>query len=135
MNKLEEIIAVKRAEVERLRPIAASLVDQAFAITDYRGFRAALSRPDDQLAIIAEIKRASPSAGVIAENVDPAERARDYQQQGAEAISVLTDQNFFQGSVSDLMAVHVPVRSPTPVHRRGLPVKCSVAVPVVHLWD
>lgn len=112
MNRLEEIIAVKRAEVERLRPVAAQLVDQALAVTDFRGFRAALRRADDQLAIIAEIKRASPSAGVIAENVDPAEKARSYQAQGAEAISVLTDKTFFQGSVADLTTVHDAVSVP-----------------------
>src|SRR6188508_590020 len=106
MNRLEEILAVKRAEVERLRPIAATLVDQAFAITDFRGFRAALKRKDDQLAIIAEIKRASPSAGIIASDVDPGAKARDYETQGAEAISVLTDKTFFQGSVVDLTTVH-----------------------------
>ncbi|HEY4285162.1 MAG TPA: indole-3-glycerol phosphate synthase TrpC [Chthoniobacterales bacterium] len=106
MNRLEEIIAVKRGEVERLRPHADRLIEQAFAVTDFRGFRAALHRPDEQLAIIAEIKKASPSAGVIAADFDPADRARNYQEQGAEAISVLTDKTFFQGSVADLTAVH-----------------------------
>ena len=112
MNRLEEILAVKRAEVERLRPIAARLVDQAFAITDFRGFRAALKRKDDQLAIIAEIKRASPSAGTIVSDVDPGEKAKDYETQGAEAISVLTDQTFFKGTVADLATVHDAVSIP-----------------------
>ena len=112
MNRLEEIIAVKRAEVERLRPIAARLKDQAFEVKDFRGFRAALKRSDEQLAIIAEVKRASPSAGVIAADADPGEKAKEYQQQGAEAISVLTDKTFFQGTMSDLAIVHDAVTIP-----------------------
>src|SRR5215472_10201706 len=106
MNRLEEILTVKRAEVERLRPIAHKLSALAFAITDFRGFRAALKRPDDQLAIIAEVKKASPSAGVIESNFNPGAKAREYEHQGAEAISVLTDKTFFQGSVADLTTVH-----------------------------
>jgi indole-3-glycerol phosphate synthase len=112
MNRLEEILAVKRAEVERLRPIAERLKDQAFSVTDFRGFRAALQRSDDQLAIIGEVKRASPSAGTIAADIDPGEKAKEYQQQGAEAISVLTDKTFFQGSMSDLAIVHDAVTVP-----------------------
>jgi len=105
MSRLDEIIAVKRAEVERLRPMAARLVSQALSATDFRGFRAAIHRNDEQLAIIAEIKKASPSAGVIDSNFDPTTKAQEYEQQGAEAISVLTDQTFFQGSMADLRAV------------------------------
>ena len=112
MNRLDEILAVKRAEVERLRPIAASMIDQAFAVSEFRGFRAALQRSDDQLAIIGEVKRASPSAGTIAADVDPAEKAKVYQEQGAEAISVLTDKTFFQGTMSDLAVVHDAVSIP-----------------------
>ncbi|HJT79769.1 MAG TPA: indole-3-glycerol phosphate synthase TrpC [Chthoniobacterales bacterium] len=112
MNRLEEILAVKRAEVERLQPIAARIIDQAFSVTDFRGFRAALQRSDDQLAIIAEVKRASPSAGTIAAGTDPGEKAKDYQQQGAEAVSVLTDKTFFQGAMADLAIVHDAVTIP-----------------------
>lgn len=112
MNRLEEIIAAKRAEVERLRPIAARIIDQAFQVQDFRGFRAALQRSDNQLAIIGEIKRASPSAGTIAEDIDPAEKAKAYQEQGAEAISVLTDKTFFKGTVADLTTVHDAVSIP-----------------------
>ena len=112
MNRLEEILSVKRAEVERLRTIADRLAEQAFAVTDFRGFRAALQRPDNQLAIIGEVKKASPSAGVIDSNFDPIEKAKDYERQGAEAISVVTDKTFFQGSVADLTAVHDAVSVP-----------------------
>jgi indole-3-glycerol phosphate synthase len=112
MNRLQEILTVKRAEVERLRPLADRIREQAFAVTDFRGFRAALDRPDGQLAIIAEVKKASPSAGVIEANFNPAEKAQEYERQGAEAISVLTDKTFFQGSVGDLTAVHDAVSVP-----------------------
>ena len=112
MNHLEEMLAVKRAEVERLRPIATALQDQAFEVKDFRGFRAALKRSDDQLAFIGEVKRASPSAGTIAADIDPAEKAREFQQQGAEAISVLTDRTFFNGTMSDLAIVHDAVTVP-----------------------
>jgi indole-3-glycerol phosphate synthase len=113
MNRLEEILSVKRAEVEQLRARAAELHQRAGVARQFRGFRAALQRPDGQLAIIAEVKKASPSAGLIAFDFDPVERAAGYERNGAEAISVLTDETFFQGSLQDLTevrnAVSVPV--------------------------
>jgi indole-3-glycerol phosphate synthase len=112
MNRLEEILAVKRAEVERLRPLSKQLVSQALSAQDFRGFRAALQRSDEQLAIIGEVKKASPSIGVIEANFDPAAKAREYEAEGAEAISVLTDKTFFQGSMADLAAVHDVVSIP-----------------------
>jgi indole-3-glycerol phosphate synthase len=112
MNRLEHILSVKRAEVEALRPVAERLAEQAFAMTEFRGFRAALKRPDEQLAIIAEVKKASPSAGVIKSDFDPAAQAKEYQRQGAEAISVLTDRTFFHGTLADLTTVHDAVSIP-----------------------
>src|SRR5437763_11391964 len=112
MNRLDQILSVKRAEVERLRPFAAQLESHARSASDYRGFRAALQRSDKQLAVIAEIKKASPSAGVIASDFNPVAKARDYERAGAEAVSVLTDQMFFQGKVADLTAVHDAISIP-----------------------
>ena len=112
MNRLEEILAVKRQEVERLRPLAPQLIAEARATTDFRGFRAALLRSDQQLAVIAEIKKASPSAGLIQPEFDPAARAQEYEAHGAEAISVLTDETFFQGGLADLTTVRDTVSVP-----------------------
>ena len=78
MNRLEQILENKRAEIERLRARAKELERQALARGDFRDFRSALQQSDGRLAVIAEIKKASPSAGVIAESFDPVEIAKDY---------------------------------------------------------
>lgn len=105
MNRLEEILRVKRAEVEQLRPRASELDRQAQTRQDFRNFRAALQRDDHKLAVIAEVKKASPSAGVIAQSFNPVEVAKNYERNGADAISVLTDTKFFQGKLEDLVNV------------------------------
>ena len=112
MNRLDEILRVKREEIERLRPDAAELQRSALRRTEFRGFRSALRRPDDKLAVIGELKKASPSAGVIAESFDPVAIARDYASGGAAAISVLTDETFFQGSLKHLESVRAAVSVP-----------------------
>jgi indole-3-glycerol phosphate synthase len=112
MNRLEEILAAKREEIERLKPRAAELDRQARARNDFRDFRSALQQGDEKLAIIAEVKKASPSAGVIAKSFQPAEIAKKYERDGANAISVLTDSNFFQGSLEHLRSVRSAVSLP-----------------------
>src|SRR6185369_6143449 len=77
---------------------------------DRRSFRAALA--SNHPAIIAEVKKASPSKGVLSADFDPARIAAQYQQGGAAAISVLTDESFFQGSLSDLEAARAAVTKP-----------------------
>src|SRR5205823_2736183 len=71
MNRLEEILAAKREEIEPLRPRASELDRQARARNDFRDFRSALTQSGEELAVIAEIKKASPSAGVIVKTFDP----------------------------------------------------------------
>jgi indole-3-glycerol phosphate synthase len=105
MNRLDEILRAKREEIERLRPREKELRDTAFERIDFRGFRSALERKDSELALIAEVKKASPSAGVIAPVFDPVAIAQKYERDGAAAISILTDEQFFQGHLDHLSAV------------------------------
>src|SRR5438105_15708173 len=99
MTRLEEILAAKRDEIERLKPRIAELDRQAQARQDFRSFRTSLEPSDEKLAVIAEVKKASPSSGVIAESFEPVEIAKNYERADANAISVLTDTKFFQGSL------------------------------------
>jgi indole-3-glycerol phosphate synthase len=112
MNRLDEIISAKRREVKQLRSRATELDREARRRTDFRDFRSALQQSDDKLVVIAEIKKASPSAGVIASSFDPVEIAKDYEGSGANAISVLTDTKFFQGKLQDLADVRRAVSVP-----------------------
>lgn len=112
MNRLKEILRSKHIEIEALRPRQAELDRHVDARNDYRGFRAALQRSDGRLAIIAEIKKASPSAGVIATEFNPVQIANNYERAGADAISILTDEKFFQGALPDLTNVRRTVSLP-----------------------
>jgi indole-3-glycerol phosphate synthase len=112
MNRLEEILRVKRTEIERLRPRRDELHKAAVLRNDFRSFASALQRGPDQLALIAEIKKASPSAGVIVESFDPLAIARNYARAGVDAISVLTDENFFQGHLGYLTLIRKAVTAP-----------------------
>ncbi len=112
MSKLDEILVTKRSEIERLQPQREELRRLALERNDFRRLRTALLRDDGKLALIAEVKKASPSAGVIATDFDPAEIAQNYARAGAEAISVLTDEEYFQGHLDHLRAVREVVRLP-----------------------
>jgi len=112
MNRLQEILRVKREEIRQLRPRATELDRQAQARTDFRAFHAALRQGDEKLAIIAEVKKASPSAGLIAKQFDPIDVAKNYEHCGANAISVLTDTKFFHGHVEHLANVRRSVALP-----------------------
>ena len=112
MSRLDQILQAKRAEIESLRPHLPELRRQALARHDFRSLRSALRRPDGRLAVIAEVKKASPSAGVIVEAFAPVEIARQYESAGADGISVLTDTPFFHGKLDDLVAVRGAVARP-----------------------
>jgi indole-3-glycerol phosphate synthase len=115
MDKLAEILATKRAEVavrKRREPVSA-LEELARQQGPARGFRRTLERKAaDGFALIAEIKRASPSKGLIREDFHPAEHARDYAAGGAACLSVLTDAPFFQGHEDHLIAARAAVDLP-----------------------
>jgi len=96
MSVLEEILVTKRAEVARLAERAAAIEAEASAAPPSdRDFAGALRRPDGRLAVIAEIKRKSPSKGLLAPGLDAAETAARYAAGGAAALSVLTDGPYF----------------------------------------
>ncbi|MCX5886058.1 MAG: indole-3-glycerol phosphate synthase TrpC [Proteobacteria bacterium] len=114
---LDKIVASKRGEVERnkkslpLREIQKLLPD----LRPPGDFKAAISRPGAggaSVRIIAEIKKASPSKGVIREDFNPVEIARIYENNGASAISVLTEETYFQGSLNYLKAVRRVTKLP-----------------------
>jgi indole-3-glycerol phosphate synthase len=105
MNKLDEIIAHKRAEVQRLLPRVEKLRAAAALRDDVRSFYDALRLDPTRLGIIAEVKRASPSVGTIAADFDPLTIARGYEKAGASAISVLTDEKYFQGRLEYLTLI------------------------------
>ena len=111
-DKLAEIIATKHAEVAALMPRAALLRAAALLRNDFGGFRAALDRGPGRLGVIAEVKKASPSAGVIAEDFDPVKIAEQYEAAGAHAVSVLTDEQFFQGHLRYLKQVRDAIGLP-----------------------
>lgn len=116
MSVLSQIIETKKTRLteakRRARPdeLRSQALERRSGIAAHR-FLGALS-DQEQPRIIAEIKRASPSKGVIREGVDPASLARDYQAGGAAAISVLTEADHFQGSLDDLCAVRAAVELP-----------------------
>ncbi len=109
---LEKIIAARRRRVEELktsRPLDA-LRRAAERRADYRDFAAALSA--EGLSIIAELKQASPSRGLICPDYRPQETATAYERAGARALSALTEEEFFLGSLGDLQAIRQAVRLP-----------------------
>ena len=133
MTYLERIVAAhRRAAAADSRPLAP-LMQQAMACPPTRGFAEALAgdrRRGDEIAVIAEVKRRSPSkgnlrAGLTPDHVDPADLARRYQAGGAACLSVLTDGEWFGGSPGDLAAARdataLPVlRKDFTVHERDV---------------
>jgi indole-3-glycerol phosphate synthase len=107
---LARIAATKREEAAAVRASVHSLDAAAEAsIAQRRDFRAALRKSP---AIIAEVKKASPSRGVLAADFDPVRIARAYEQGGAAAVSVLTDGPYFQGSLSHLESARAAITLP-----------------------
>jgi len=109
-SRLIEILDEKKREVERLKE--SGLPHESLATGfEVRDFKGALSK-QGTTRLIAEIKSASPSAGVIRENVDPLAMGRMYEEAGAAAISFLTDEKFFGGNLKNLPVLKKTVSIP-----------------------
>jgi indole-3-glycerol phosphate synthase len=113
MSILDEIVLSKRAEVAAARKSKSleELEKKAAAASPARDFRAALCRPGP-IRLIAEVKKASPSAQVIRADFEPVTTARTYERHGASCLSVLTDSPYFQGHLRHLEEVRSAVALP-----------------------
>lgn len=110
---LDKIISYKREEIKRDKAITplAELEKRLASAPKVRKFKAAISKTN-KINLIAEVKKASPSKGVIREDFDPVRIAKIYESNGASALSVLTDEKFFQGSLSYLIQIREAVKLP-----------------------
>lgn len=113
MTILDQIVAAKRREIERAKKLVPekTLREALSNAPPVRDFFAALNAPG-RIRLIAEIKKASPSKGVIRADFHPLEIAATYQRFGADCLSVLTDEPYFQGSLDDLRRVRQTVDLP-----------------------
>jgi len=115
MNILDQIVQSKRKEIaerKKVCPIEQVVEKLSNAPRVRNFFTACTKRPTKLVNIIAEVKRRSPSAGEICKDLDPVSIALEYQSAGADAISVLTDEEYFGGSLEDLKAVRQAVNLP-----------------------
>jgi indole-3-glycerol phosphate synthase len=119
MSVLSEILATKRTEVQFRREhlTMQALQERLADAPPVRDFRAALvqskiENPQSNMALIAEVKKASPSKGIIREDFDPLAIAKIYEQNGAACISVLTDEKYFQGKLDYLWRIRGTVSVP-----------------------
>lgn len=111
---LDQIVKEKIKEIQRAQEKVSlkELIEKSSSFaTHLRGFKEAISRPG-KINLIAEIKKTSPSGGVLREEFEPAEIARTYKASGASALSVLTEKNFFQGNIDYLKKVKAAVDLP-----------------------
>jgi indole-3-glycerol phosphate synthase len=107
---LGRIVVKKREEIAQNHPISTWEKAAAERVSGRRDFRAALAARTP--AIIAEVKKASPSKGILSEDFDPVRIATAYERGGASAVSVLTDVEFFHGGLPDLEAARAAIRLP-----------------------
>jgi len=114
-NILDEILADKKAEVEHRKSQVSleQLKEQILSMRRCRNLYKAVTKPNSRgINVIAEVKKASPSAGVIREDFDPVVIAKTYEKCGADAISVLTDEKYFQGRLEYIKQIKEAVDLP-----------------------
>jgi indole-3-glycerol phosphate synthase len=115
MNILDKIVEEKKREVAKLPARIIAVGDLRDAMLEHgerRDFISALKNPRGDIALIAEVKKASPSAGIICKDFDPVKIAKEYEAAGASCLSVLTDEKFFQGSLDYLRQIRAAVKIP-----------------------
>src|ERR1700759_2459979 len=121
MNILDKIVAQKRIEIEKLPQRSVTSRDLQNAVQARGGildFEMALRHPQREgIGSIAEVKKASPSAGVICPDFHPVRIAQQYEMAGADCLSVLTDEQFFQGSLEYLKQIRQGMK--VPLRRMG----------------
>jgi len=111
-NALEKIIADKKSNMEKYKN-SFSVEDLKKRISSYKNylnFKDKLKK--NEVSVIAEIKKASPSAGVIVKNYDPKTIAKQYLNSGASCLSILTEENYFKGKLEDIDEVKKEVKLP-----------------------
>jgi indole-3-glycerol phosphate synthase len=109
---LDKIIAQKREEVEQRKRVATITYLQQRIARQKPTLDLALALKGDQIRLIAEVKHASPSRGMLSPNFNPVKLAQTYAEGGASAISVLTEANYFMGNIEHLAAIKEVVRLP-----------------------
>jgi len=109
---LDKIIAQKREEVEQRKKIATTTYLQERVAQQNPPLDLTLALKGDHIRLIAEVKQASPSRGVLSPNLNPTKLAQTYAEGGAAAISVLTEANYFMGSIDHLAAIREVVKLP-----------------------
>jgi indole-3-glycerol phosphate synthase len=109
---LDKVIAQKREEVEQRKKVATMTYLQERIARQKPALDLALALKGDYIRLIAEVKQASPSRGMLSPNFNPIELAQTYAEGGAAAISVLTEANYFMGSIEHLAAIKEVVGLP-----------------------
>jgi indole-3-glycerol phosphate synthase len=115
MNILDKIVEEKKREIAKLPARIIAVGDLRDAMLEHgerRDFISALKTQRGDIALIAEAKKASPSAGIICKDFDPVRIAKEYEAAGASCLSVLTDEKFFQGSLDYLRQIRAAVKLP-----------------------
>jgi len=111
-NALEKIIADKKSNIEKYKKsfTIEDLKKKISSYNNYLNFKDKLNQ--NKVSVVAEIKKASPSAGVIVEDYDPRSVAKEYLNSGADCLSVLTEENYFKGKLEDITEIKKEIKLP-----------------------